>query len=83
MLSLFQIPHKVQEIMAGESLPILSGAIPVVEMFMAILLKINADHRHLQPFIKPGLEWCYRYYARMDHTRAYVIAMCKQIHFQN
>ncbi|KAI0263897.1 hypothetical protein BGY98DRAFT_905734, partial [Russula aff. rugulosa BPL654] len=29
------IPHAVQQVMCGESTPILSGAIPVFEMFMS------------------------------------------------
>jgi hypothetical protein len=35
------------------------------------------DRPNLARFIKPGLDWAYMYYARMDRTRAYIIALCK------
>lgn len=69
--------------MAGESMPILSGAVPAFEMFMTKWEKISEDHVRLKPFIQPGLEWAYKYYGRMDRTRAYVISMRKQIYFRN
>ena len=69
--------------MAGESVPILLGAIPVFEMIMTKWEKISANHPHLMPFIKPGLDWAYRYYGHMDHTHAYVIAMHKQLYLSN
>lgn len=67
----------VQQIMSGESMPILSGAIPAFEMFMTKWEKLGAEHPHLKPFIQPGLDWAYKYYKRMDRTSAYIIAMCK------
>jgi hypothetical protein len=61
--------------MSGESNPILSGAIPAFEMFMSTWEKIIRDHPRLKPIVQPGLDWTYRYYGRMDRTRAYIIAM--------
>jgi hypothetical protein len=63
--------------MSGEGTPILSGAIPAFEMFMTKWEKLGNEHPHLKPFIKPGLDWAYRYYNRMDRTTAYIVAMCE------
>ena len=70
----------VQQIMSGETMPILSGAIPAFEMFMTKWEKLGDVHPHLKPFIQPGLDWAYMYYDRMDHTCAYIIAMCKLVY---
>jgi len=32
-------------------------------------------HARLKPLIDIGLVWAYKYYSRMDNSRAYVIAM--------
>jgi hypothetical protein len=72
-----QISHRVQQIMSAEKTPILSGAIPAFEMFMSSWEKLAKEHPHLKPLIDPGLEWASIYYAKMDRTRAYIIAMCK------
>jgi hypothetical protein len=61
--------------MSGERTPILSGAIPAFEMFMTKWEKINQEHPNLKRLVWPGLEWAYKYYGRMDRTRAYIIAM--------
>jgi hypothetical protein len=75
----WQVPHTIQQVMSGESTPILSGAIPAFEMFMSAWEKIEQEHPHLKNYVHPGLEWAYKYYKRMDRTRAYIISMCKQI----
>lgn len=62
--------------MSKESTPILSGAIPTFETFMS-QWEILSKQTRLEKIIKPGLEWAKKYYARMDLTRAYIIAMCK------
>lgn len=46
-------------------------------MFMSQWEKLVANHTHLEPLVKPGLDKAYEYYGRMDRTRAYIIAMCK------
>ena len=62
--------------MSEEGTPILSGSIPAFEAFMTKWEKLSEQPR-LELLIEPGLEWAYRYYSRMDRTRAYTIAMCK------
>jgi hypothetical protein len=61
--------------MSGESVPILSGAIHAFEVFMTAWEKLAHDNPHLESIIKPGLDWTYKYYDRMDRTQAYIIAM--------
>ena len=60
--------------MSGESTPILCGAVPAFESFMSKWEEMQgiASVKHL---VKPGLEWAYKYYRRMDRTRAYIITM--------
>jgi hypothetical protein len=65
--------------MSGESYPTLSGAIPAFETFMSAWEKMIKEKPNLKPLITPGLEWAYKYYARMDRTKAYIIAMCEWI----
>jgi hypothetical protein len=63
--------------MSNERMPILSGAIPSFEAFMSKWEKLILEYPHLERFIKPGLDSAYKYYTRMDRTRAYIIAMRK------
>lgn len=72
-----QVPHHVQQMMSGETTPILSGAIPAFELFMSKWEQLSTDFPRLKPVIAPGLEWATIYYTRMDRTRAYIIAMRK------
>jgi hypothetical protein len=60
-----------------ESTPILSGAIPAFKLFMTQWEIIMENHDDLKKYIKPGLDCTYKYYGRMDHTKAYIIAMRK------
>lgn len=75
-----QVPHVVQQVMSGESTPLLCGAIPAFEMFMTRWENIIAEHPRLGRLVRPGLDWAYKYYGRMDRTRAYFVAMRQQIH---
>jgi hypothetical protein len=77
ILTVRQIPHKVQQVMSAEKTPILSGAIPAFEMFMSSWEKLGREHHRLKALIKPGLDWASMYYGRMDRTRAYIVAMRK------
>jgi hypothetical protein len=80
MLQLYQqVPHVVQQMMSGEATPILSGAIPTFEMFMTRWEKMVEEHPQLEKYIKPGLDWAYQYYGRMDRTQAYTLSMRKHI----
>ena len=67
--------------MAAEKTPILSGAIPAFEIFMSQWEKLSKEHPRLKDLIKPGLDWAYMYYNRMDRTKAYIIAMRKKFDF--
>ena len=69
-----QVPHCVQQMMSGETTPILSGAIPAFELFISKWEQLSTDFPRL---IASGLEWATIYYIRMDRTRAYIIAMRK------
>jgi hypothetical protein len=72
-----QVPHEVQQVMSGESMPVLSGAVPSFEIFMTRWEKLRAKFPLLKPWIDVGLQWAEKYYKRMDDTDAYVIAMCE------
>lgn len=58
----------------------LSGAIPAFEMFMTRWEKLAKEHPTLEQTVRAGLDWAYKYYKRMDGTKAYVVAMCQQIY---
>jgi hypothetical protein len=73
-----QFPHQTQQVMSAENTPILCGAIPSFETFMSAWERFTKGHHaRLKTFTQPGLDCAYKYYARMDHTRAYVVTMCK------
>lgn len=67
--------------MSGENLPVLAGAIPAFELFMTNWEKLGRDYPRFKNVVKNGLYWAYKYYARMDRTQAYIVAMCKLICF--
>ncbi len=62
--------------MSGERMPILSGTIPCFETFMTKWEQLK-DNPRTKLLVKEGLEWAYKYYDRMDNTKAYVVAMCE------
>ena len=72
-----QVPHEVQQVMSGESMPVLSGAVPSFKIFMTRWEKLHAKFPLLKPWIDVGLQWAEKYYKRMDNTDAYIIAMCE------
>jgi hypothetical protein len=61
--------------MSEESTLVLSGTIPLFELFMSQWEMLSTNHPHLQPLIKPGLELAYTYYDQMDRTSSYIIMM--------
>ena len=63
--------------MSGESTPLLTGTIPAFEMFMMVWENLTNKKQDLKRYINIGLEWATKYYAKMDNTRAYIIAMCE------
>jgi len=62
-------------VMAKEATPVLSGAIPSLELFMTKWELLAEKHPSLQPFIEAGLSKARGYYKKMDLTRAYVVAL--------
>ena len=70
--------------MSRESTPILCGVVPTFETFMSAWEKLSKGTQvsqqssvRLKKYIPPGLSCAYEYYARMDHTGAYVVTMRK------
>jgi len=63
--------------MSGETILILSGAIPAFEMFMSSWEQLAENHPRLLPWIDIGLGKATEYYAWMDRTSAYVMLMCE------
>jgi hypothetical protein len=70
-----QIPHQVQQIMSGESTPILAGAIPCFEAFMSTWERLAELHPKFEPWIDAGMEYAIAYYGCMDHMHSYIMAM--------
>jgi hypothetical protein len=61
--------------MSAERTPILSGAIPCFEMFMAAWEQLGQRNPHLAQWTSVGILWAVKYYSKMDNTCAYVISM--------
>jgi len=47
------------------------------ESFMMKWEKLTINPHSKTDCLMPGLEWAYKYYEHIDHTKVYVIAMCK------
>ena len=71
-----QFPNDFQQVLTSQRTPILAGVLPSFEMLMTSWEKLANDMPNLKQFIQPGLDSTYKYYRRMDETKAYVIAMC-------
>jgi hypothetical protein len=65
--------------MSGESTPLLSGAVPAFETFMAQWEHLCDVAPRCSPYIEVGLRWARSYYTRMGKTRAYAISMRKSL----
>ena len=61
--------------MAKEATPVLSGAVPSLELFMTKWERLVSKCENLRPFLKAGLDKAREYYIKMDLTSAYVIAL--------
>ncbi|KIJ18794.1 hypothetical protein PAXINDRAFT_70562 [Paxillus involutus ATCC 200175] len=70
-----EVPHAAQQCMSGESLPLLSHAVPSFETFVAQWEHLSLNFPRCTPFIKAGLDYARTYYCRMGKTNAYAIAM--------
>jgi len=63
--------------MSTERTPILSGAVPCLEMLMTAWEQLGQKNPDLEPFTSEALKWAVKYYKKMDQTSAYVVAMCE------
>lgn len=63
--------------MSGESMPVLSGAVALFELFMSGWEDLRDERPELTPWITIGLKWATKYYRMMDDTDAYVVTMSK------
>ena len=61
--------------MSGESMPVLSSAVALFELFMSEWELRKKECPKLAPWISVGLKWATKYYQRMDDTDAYVVTM--------
>jgi hypothetical protein len=66
-------------VMSGESTPILSSSIPAFETFMSSWEQLAEKHPRLSQWIDIGMAKATEYYARMDHTSAYIMSMCEYL----
>lgn len=61
--------------MSSESMPVLSSAVAIFELFMSGWERLRKKEPHLKPWIDIGLKWAKKYYRIMDHTDAYVVTL--------
>jgi hypothetical protein len=71
----FQVPHRVQQAMSAEDMPVLSSAVAIFELFMSEWEELRKDYPRLTPWIDVGLHWAQKYYKSMDDTDAYIVTM--------
>lgn len=67
--------------MSSENTPILAGAIPAFELFIAswkaMLNDPDLQSENIRTIIRPGLAIADKYYNKMADTDAYIISMCE------
>ncbi|KAI9570067.1 hypothetical protein HD554DRAFT_2019311, partial [Boletus coccyginus] len=73
------VPCHAQHSMCGENIPLLDGAVPFYETFLAQWkrLCVMNDHPQLAPFVSSSLEWGNCYYDRLTLSKAYLFSMCE------
>jgi hypothetical protein len=71
----FQVPHKVQQAMSAESMPMLSNTIVIFELFMSEWEALTKTFLKLSPLINIGLNWAKKYYKFIDVSDVYVVTM--------
>ncbi|KIK80918.1 hypothetical protein PAXRUDRAFT_46109, partial [Paxillus rubicundulus Ve08.2h10] len=72
-----EVPSHAQQSMCGESIPLLGGALPLYETFLAQWtgLSLACDHPQLVSFISPGLESANYYHDHLRCSKAYLFAI--------
>lgn len=65
--------------MSGERAPLLGGAVPAYETFIARWTQMSAsrDYPQLGSFLRVGLSMATKYHKLMRANKAYLFAMCK------
>ena len=63
--------------MSAESMPVLSSAVAIFEIFMSEWESLRHRTPRLTPWINVGLDWAKKYYKFMDDTDAYIVTMCE------
>ena len=61
--------------MSAESMPVLSSAVAIFEIFMSQWEELGKEFKRLTPWINVGLNWAKKYYKFMDDTDAYIVTM--------
>jgi hypothetical protein len=61
--------------MSAESMPVLSSAVAIFEIFMTEWEELGKEYPKLSPWINIGLKWAKKYYRLMDDTDAYIVTM--------
>lgn len=65
--------------MSYESMPVLSSAVAIFEVFMSQWESLRKESPRLTPWIDIGLDWARKYYKFMDDTDAYIVTMCESL----
>jgi hypothetical protein len=66
--------------MSAESMPVLSSAVAIFEVFMSAWERLRQTDSSLKPWIDIGLKWAKKYYRTMDETDAYIVTLSKFFH---
>lgn len=74
-----KVPAHAQRSMCGENMPLLGGAIPSYEAFLAKWSHMSSSttHPQLAPFIFHGLQLAKQYYERIKRSHAFLFSMCE------
>ena len=71
----FQVPHRVQQAMSAELMPVLLSAVVIFKIFMSQWEELGKKFKRLMPWINVGLNWAKKYYKFMDDTDVYIVTM--------
>lgn len=72
---ILEIPHKCQELLAGEKTPILSLALPVYETLVLMWKKLAKEILELSHYIGLGIAKIMEYVSKGRRSRIYALAM--------
>ncbi|EGO03172.1 hypothetical protein SERLA73DRAFT_149578 [Serpula lacrymans var. lacrymans S7.3] len=72
---ILMVPHIAQQVMSGESMPLLGGCIPMLETVTTQWETLAENSPRLSIFTSIALKWANKYYQQVDNTSAYILAM--------